>query len=367
MTEPSNVPTAPAESSTPAAPIPSGAGESRAARRAASRAAFMAGDPTPPPAADPAPEPVTPPAEAPAADEPAPSDVPADDKGGEETPAAAEAAVEAKEERPPLDMLQKQRKRHLDEVAKARAELEAERARLHEEIAPRLKQLESFEKLKARAKVDLPSVLAELGYTDEDFNLGARQTYEHYKALKGDAGSREAAARLIREREAREAQSAYEQRLEQLELLIAQRDQQAAVQEYIGLVAKSVTDETPLVGKLLQNDGEEARQQMSAIALEMFNEYGEPPTPEEVVVELEKREHARFMKRGIDPYSVLKTSAATAAAATKTMTQTAGETKTAPRTLSSDLGTPTKPRSARLSKEERRQETIRALESGRLG
>ncbi len=353
MIEPATAPAASANAAPPPASptAPPVAGEARSARRAAGRAAFLAGEggapapvETPPPSAA---EPVT---EAPAPDAPIPE--PVDDDNPATPPALA---------KPTLDQVQKDRKRRLDEVARARAEFDVERKRAEEELAPRLRQLEQFEKLRGRAKVDIVSVLTELGLTDpEDLNYGARAIYKHYQALKGDPAAREDSARMTREREDRERAAESQTRIERLEQQLTQRDSEAAARAFLDGAAKSVTDATPLVGKLLENDASEAREQMRLIAVEMWNEYGEPPDVSDVVTELEQREHARFMKRGIDPYSILK------ATATKTMTPPAGETKTAPRTLSSDLGTPTKPRTAHLSKEERRQETIRALESGRL-
>jgi hypothetical protein len=357
---------APAAAPAAAAPPPGTAVEARAARRAAGRAAFLAstGDgeggapdapaapaPGSPPAADPA---------APAKDAPAapPIEQPA------EEPLAATAEGEKK---PPLDALQRQRKRQLDEVASERAKFDAERAQFQAEMTPLVEKVRTFEKQAARIKVDPVGAASSLGLsTPEEFDNAARLLHLHSKALKGDPSARDASARLMQDRAGQEALAETQQRLAQLERQLVERDTQAQVHSFLGEAAAAATDETPLVRALLAADLTEAHTQLAQVAAQMMDEDGgDRPDPADVVKELERIEYQRIKRRGIDPYAVLKT--ATAATTTndpKTQTQPAGETQTAPRTLSSDLGTPTKPRPARLSKEQRKAETIRALETG---
>lgn len=348
----------------------------RSARRAAARDAFLAeaaglgveADSTEKPAETPSTEE---PVEATAEDETTEA---ADDSDEAADTAEAEAEAEGESEEPKaakdlaqekrLAELQKARKRSLDEVARARAELEAERKQWQAELAPHVEALKQFQSLQSRAKYDPAAVLMSLGYSQDDLELAARQVYEHSKAAADDPKTRGSAAAAMRLRQLENTFETYqeERRREIAELRdqLAQRDNAAQAEAWIESATKAATDDTPLVKTMLAKNPARARTLLAQVADELVAATGEVPDHSDVVTELENRRRTELEELGIEIPSAVK------AATPKTKTPTAGETKTAPtKTLSPDLGTPTKPRSARMTREERRLEIVQALESGR--
>jgi hypothetical protein len=350
----------PPESSPP--PVLSG---KLAASRAANRAAFMSSVAAAESEAPDRPLPASlanPPDEAAATDTKpaAPSPVEDDADTDVEPAKAPEKPAEDKpdpEIQKRLDVIQKAEKRSKDALEEHRAKLEAEHnrkvaefERRHAEMTPKL---DAYEKAMARVHVDPAGLLESLG-----FDMQAHGAYLSKLAWgKSKEGSqdpryRAEAERAMRERElGSESQQALKELREFKAQIEAEKKAEATKREaeaYLNRTLAAVGDATPLAKRLLTRNEGRAVQRLADAAARLYDKTGEHPDPDDIVKELE---------------SELAELALTDDAPPKTKTLPADETKTAP-TLSSDLGTPTQPRTKRLSKEERRRDIVAALERG---
>jgi hypothetical protein len=305
------------------------------------------------PAPAPAPE-----AKAAPVEEPADEADEADDVPGEQP---ATPAVEAKldpDTAKRLEAIQRNERRAKDEIAKARAELDAERKRLEPDLA----ELAKIRDLRKRARLGDASAMLELGgFADDDAEAVARSVYSLSKAAQANPASREAAARVLRERE---QMSALEETRKELAALRddVKRERESAARErevagYLDTASKAATDDTPIMRAMLERNPELARQRIKT-ARDYFHEHtGEIPDPADVLRELEIVERNELIARGVDPDSIR---------IQKKTNPAAPETKKAAKTLTTDLGTPTKPRTAPRNPKEERDELLRELERGQL-
>lgn len=297
----------------------------------------------------------------PAGEEPVTEEAPAPeaDSAGEE---AAKADAEEQPEEDPqalkgIEAIKRQHKREKEKLDRDRREMELERDKIIEEWKPLIDEAQKFKQAKARAKYDPASVLESVGLTPEDFEAAARQIYARSKAAAANPQTREAAERAMREREAADRLAGMERELEALrqerEHERRQQTQERQVQTFLSGVEKAVTAETPLLRALLENDPQDAREQIAALAVEIIEDTGEAPDAIDVVTEFEKRQRARLKKLGLDT--------AAPQATPKTKTPPAGETKR-PMTLSNDLSTTsTKPRSPATDPTEEREDILKGL------
>lgn len=170
-----------------------------------------------------------------------------------------------------------------------------------------LAELAEFRQLKSRARYNLSSVLAKLGFSDDDYEPAARELYALSKAGASDPKNREAAARLQREREHGDELSTTRKELAELKKKLEERDQQTSAQReteaYLGDVmrfAKRVADKTPLVRNVMKKNPERARSEMSAIALDILKDTGKVPSAKQVVVAYEKARRRDLREQGVD-------------------------------------------------------------------
>lgn len=350
--------------------------------RADALAAFMSmDDDAPAPADDEAPEPAAEEApegtdEAEAADDPEDETAPepANDEAEEEDAEdadeapAEDAEPEVKADDDPelskrLEAIQRAEKRGKEAVAKERQAFEAERAQFLEEWQPKIQAAQQFEQLKARARYDAAAVLEALGYGDDDFEPAARQLYVRSQGAKADPKHREAAARMMREREQQDALSQMRQEMEKLRSEIQQRDlreqQQQQVETYLTSVTNAVTDDTPLVRTWLDKSPQKVRRQIVAVSERLIAETGEVPDAADVLQALEQERRSELEELGIDFTQVAKKKATTP----KKKTPAAGEKRTANKTLTNDLGNPTKPRGQPVTREELEADVIANMPS----
>lgn len=288
-----------------------------------------------------------------------------DDQAVEEAADAAQEEPKAEEraEADPdlekrLAAVQKAEQRAKEAVAAERAELQKQL----EEWQPRIEAAQEFEKLQSRARYDLPAVLQQLGVQPEDFEPLARQLYAHRPGAE-DPSSKETAARSAREREMADRVARQEKQIQELMQRIEGQQQQAQVEQrvnaFLEQVTKAVGETTPLVQKFLSNDPQEARRSFADVAYQLATEYGEDPEPSQVVKRLEEMKVAELRRYGIDPAQAVGTAT--------TKTEPRAEEKRTARTLSSDLGTPTKPPdTAPKSRDQMFDEVRRALETGSI-
>ena len=194
--------------------------------------------------------------------------------------------------------LRRQEQRVRSELGQAKAELQRERAimqREREELRSEREELARYKAARSRAKYDPAGVLAELGLGEDDFGPAARQIYARTKEAAADPKNREAADRLMQEREHRDSLAQTQRELKELREEIQRRDHasrvDAEVKRYVaGLVSSvpKVTD-APLVARALKRNPERWERRLGEVALEMAQQTGELPTPKRVIRELERR------------------------------------------------------------------------------
>lgn len=236
------------------------------------------------------------------------------------------------------------------ELASSKAELEAMRA-----------EVEAYRKARERAKVDPVSVLEQLGV--DDLEYAAKMAYAKAKT---DPNNKEAAARLMREREHASELSELRRRLDERDKADREREQgetiRRAAESYMSDVKTAATksDVSPLAKHFLAKHPERTDARLRQIAVELLQETGDRPDPEDVLARYEQIRRVELEELGVDPSTI----GAASAPATKVNTPTAAKVNAA-RTLANDLSTPRVPR-PKSSEREHRAETLALLESGRL-
>ena len=317
-------PDAPPPPATPPAAVP---GASR------DRAAILAGMPFGEKPAEEAPKveakPVEKPAEVKAdAEKPAEDEKPKTDDDADDD----EEKVEAKPDEKPAEpadpesdrrrvMLAKTEKKQREDIARekaaARAEIQSEVERVKASLSPQLDAVRRFEVAQKRAKSDPVAALRALGLSDEDFEHASRQLYYASPAAAKDPKNRIAAEQSIQRHEADSRVDQLQAKIDAMEAKEAQREQSAKLEQqkgqYLDHVAKGVTDETPLLQKLIAKNPTKARTAMWATAEAFFAETGEMPDAEDIAVAYEKQRRAELEDLGIDVAAVAKSKGVAAA------------------------------------------------------
>lgn len=255
-------------------------------------------------------------------------------------------------------------KRGREKLAAERKAFDVERAKAAEDrkaLDEQRSEFDEFRKLKERAKLDPVAALRALGIADPaELDYAAKQAYA---AAKSDPGNKEAAARMMREREAAEKIGATEKRLAELEQKIEQREQHATIQrqaeDFMANVMK-IADANPLAKHVIAKDPDHANRRLRQIAYDLAQELEDIPDADDVLARFEAEERKAFARYGVDPTTILSPSQA----GPKKNDQPAEKKNAAP-TLSNDLSTPRVPRT-RETERERRESVRAALESGKL-
>jgi hypothetical protein len=276
-------------------------------------------------------------------------------------PAATEADPEANKR---LGKIQAQEKRSRDKIAKEREQLAADKAKLEQDrqqVAAERAELEAFKKAKERAKLD-PVAYLEAGGVD-DFDYASRQAFARAKAATNPE-NREAAARLMRERETETKVERIERELAETKQMLAQRDQQQAFEasrgQYLEHTVKAIDDSAPIAKALAAKNPAKLRAALWQTAERLIEENdGDVPEPEEVIAAYEATRKAELDELGI--------SIPAAKAATETTKQNSqiADKKNPAKTLGTNLSTPRVPRPAK-SDREHRAETLAMLERNQL-
>jgi hypothetical protein len=227
----------------------------------------------------------------------------------EETDVEDEDADEAKPDPKAakgLDAVRLAEKRSREVIARERQALTAEREQHKAELA----QLAEFRGHAKRIKYDPGAVLRTLGASEDDFEIIAQALYAESKAGAADPKRKEAATRLLREREKEDKLTATEKRLEDLEKrLEAQRQEEVASREaanYFEQMNTTATAKYPLVAHMLKADQEDAGQALVAAYERLMKKTGATPKPASVVAEYDRAERARLKRIGVDPDAIAK-------------------------------------------------------------
>ena len=258
-------------------------------------------------------ESVAPPVEA-AADSVAPvEDIdPADEKPAAEVEAKPDEHDAETTKR--LSVVQKAEKRSREAIAEAKRaaadEVQSERARLTREFAPHIESAKAYAAAKEQARTNPVALLRSLGVSDEDMDYVARQVYASSSAAAADPKNSAAAAQARRERESDSELARLRKTVEDMQTGQTQREQQAqasaAAQNYIASVAKAVSDETPLVAKLLEKSPQKAHERIATMTNMMLERDREVPDAADVLAAVEAERRAELEELGIDPTTITK-------------------------------------------------------------
>ncbi|HKP06417.1 MAG TPA: hypothetical protein VJU58_04115 [Microbacterium sp.] len=212
--------------------------------------------------------------------------------------------------------LRKQEQRMRDRVRTERDQVARERETLKTERA----ELDEYKRLKARAKYDPTGVLRHLGLTDDDLEPAAKHIYAQTKEAAKDPKNRDAADRLMRERELLSTIESLKSRLDKQDeerqtTARAEQERTEAIRYLTGVrkVAKPGTLAAHYLGKG-GGAAERAMQTFAAITAELAED-DELPEPGEVLAEYETRRRAELEDDGVDVDALLRRKAAPAAAA----------------------------------------------------
>lgn len=324
----------------------------------------------PPPAAAPPPSEEPPSSDAVGAPAPAgeAQELSADDGADEDDADVEETAPEPAKVDPEtarrLSQVQKQEKRAREGLAAERRAFEEERERWREETRGKTAAVASFEKMKERARLDLASVVKELGIAEEDFEYHAEQLYRRSPKGMKDPRHKALAEQSMREREQADRIARLEKQLEEDRTSRSTAETRAAqvraATEYMGKVTKAAGADAPLVRGMITKNPERAQRRLGQVALELSRDLdGDIPDPAEVVKALE----ADLREWGLTPPASSGTdnasNPATKAGGPKSKNPGAGEQKRPqPKQQASES------RPAPEDPEQLRSEIVRAMKEG---
>lgn len=210
-----------------------------------------------------------------------------------------------------MAQVRKAEKRMRERMAGERQAFERERQQWQDEIKDIAAAAKRFERLQQRAKYEPDVVLAELGLTDDDFELASRRIYARTKTAAADPKNREAVERMTREREAADRLAALEKKNQDLESRLEQQHAAEKAERegkaYLKSIVKAAVPETaPLLRRQLEKNPSKAENALAAIAVELFDKNGTQPSPEKVIKVYEKRRRAELEELGVDVAAIAK-------------------------------------------------------------
>jgi hypothetical protein len=195
-------------------------------------------------------------------------------------------------------------------IEKERGELRRERESIERELRDTKSEIDRFAQLKDRARLDPAGVLKALGLVDDDFGPAARQLWAMTKEQSADPRNREAAARLMKDRESEDRITRLERELAEQRKAATEHSERARAAEkaeaYLANVIKTASDEHPLAKRLIEKSPQKSRERFAAIADELFDRDGDLPDADDVLAEYEKRRRAELEDDGVDVAAMLK-------------------------------------------------------------
>ncbi len=257
-----------------------------------------------------------------------------------------------------LEAVQRAEKRAKEEIARAKAELEAERKKLDPDLA----ELKELRDLVKRARMRDPDALLKLADAQaEDAEDLARGLFRMSPKARENPANRDEVARTVRERElAAKAEAALARADEAMKRLADYEANERNAREsaaYFDATSKAVSDETPVLRSMLERNPTLARQRIQMARDYFYQQTGEVPEPADLLRELEQVERNELVARGIDPDVALKSAPSRPAPVAN---------RPAGKTLSNDLTKSTSPRPDPKTPEEEKADLLKALESGQF-
>lgn len=199
-------------------------------------------------------------------------------------------------------------KRAREKVERERTSFEREREQFLSEWRPKI---EAYEKLeKAKGSGDAIAMAESFGYGEDDFEELSKIFHGYSKAAASDPKWKDYARNLQRDRATRRELAETRAELKKLSTdLSREREERSQVEQrdqYLGRIAKSAGDSTPLLQKDLDARGPATREALRRIALAMAERDNETPEPKAVAAAYERRRRAA-LERDKGLYDFLKT------------------------------------------------------------
>lgn len=192
------------------------------------------------------------------------------------------------------------------------AKLADREAKLAEREAKTSKAERLIERLKN--PYELGDVLAELGYSEDDFEPASQSTFARSKKFAADPNAKATVAKLKHDRERDERLAKLEKADEERRAAEAETREAAEAQQrvetFISTTAKATTEKTPLAAALIEKNPARAREQIAAIAGRLWDETGSMPTSKQVIIALEKTRRQDLRDAGVDPKTITTVAAA---------------------------------------------------------
>lgn len=236
-----------------------------------------------------------------------------------------------------LDSVARAEKRSRQQLSKERQDFEAERREFTDGQRAHRAEVESFSKLKGRAKYDAVAVMRSLGLTEDDFESAAQQLYANSKAAAADPKRKAATEQTARERELRDEVAELRSWRDRKEQADEQRQQQSVVERqasnYLDKLTAQVTDEaSPLVKRQIAKNPQKAYAGLVAAYGDLLADSdGDVPEPAHVVKAYETRRRAELDEEGVDIDALLgKRSATPPAKTSRTLSGLNGATRPKP-------------------------------------
>ncbi len=238
---------------------------------------------------------------------PPPPDVAVAEPEAAPAPAPVEEAPDAQTAKA-LAQIDKAAKKHRDEVARAKAELELERAELARLRSETTGKVSSWDELKKLKPIE---VLEKLGIeAEDDYDLIAREAYARTKAGKADPRAKAAAETTARERDLMRQVDELKKGFDEIKGEFQNRDKAAETRSYVETwqtqAVKAIPAEPSLIGKLYEKSPEKAKAILLQIGqhLERQND-NETPSHAEVIAAYEKYRREELEEQGVDVDALL--------------------------------------------------------------
>lgn len=236
-----------------------------------------------------------------------------------------------------LDQVRKTEQRMRARLDEQRKAFETERDTFVSEWKPRIEKVERLEQLIARAKnpFEIVNIAREAGMSEEDMATAGSVLFAHSSKGKADPKNAQVIAQSAREREQAERIAALEKRDREREAAAQKQAEEARAAEngrrLVENIVKAVKPEkSPLLAQALQNDREDAQQEIIQITLRLLDSTGTMPSVKAVHSEFERIEAKRLKRYGSAPAKPTNTNAPTKTATKTTATSkpTANENRT---------------------------------------
>lgn len=174
---------------------------------------------------------------------------------------------------------------------------------------------------------ELGDVLAELGYSEDDFEPASQSAFARSKKFASDPNAKATVAKMKHDRDREERLAKLEKKDAAREAADAEARANAVAEQrvvaFISETTKATSERTPLAAALIEKNPARAHAQIAEITGRLMDELGTMPTSKQVIIALEKSRRQDLRDLGVDPKTITTVAAAkkqTSAATEKTTT-----------------------------------------------